>query len=76
MTGFTLDFVLWNGNTVVEHQEFTYVDGQWDGTYGTPLLNTPGQYNRSGVPIPGTILLLAPAAVGLLGLKKRLATVN
>jgi hypothetical protein len=80
---FDLDFVLWDGNSVVERQEFVWLGGSWESPAGSLLLNStggfdPGDYNRTGtpgtgVPIPSTALLLAPAGLGLLLLRKRIA---
>ncbi len=76
---FALDFVLWDGNSVVERQEFKWVGGAWKNTQGALLLSTTGgysagAYNRTGegIPIPSTILLFAPAGLGVFLLRRRI----
>lgn len=72
---FDLDFVLWNGDSVVERQQFEWLGGHWENPRGTLLSNIPGDYNRTGavaVPIQSTIFLLAPAGLGVLLLRKRI----
>ncbi len=81
---FEVDFVLWDGGTVVERQEFKWLGSHWQNPNGTLLYNSsggfdPGQYNRSGappegtgVPIPSTALLLAPAGLGAFLLRRRM----
>jgi hypothetical protein len=74
---FELDFVLWNGNSVVERQEFKWLGGAWENPRGKLLKNASGGYDRGGydrsasvVPIPSSILLLLPAFIGILFLRK------
>jgi hypothetical protein len=43
---FSLDFVLWNGRSVVERQEFKWLGGAWEDPHGTLLVNTAGNYDR------------------------------
>jgi hypothetical protein len=74
---FDLDFVLWNGGQVIETQEFQWLGGYWANPSGTLLVNAAGggQYNRNPssvpTPIPPTILLLAPAGLGVFLLRRR-----
>jgi hypothetical protein len=78
---FTLDFVLWNGSSVVERQEFQWLGGAWEDPNGTLLSNVPGDYNRddiasgsgppSLVPILSSILLLGPVGVGIFIIRRR-----
>jgi hypothetical protein len=81
---FEVDFVLWDGDTVVERQEFKWLGGHWQNPNGTLILDSsggfdPGQYNRTGapvgtgIPIPSTALLIAPAGLGLLLLRRRIS---
>jgi hypothetical protein len=78
---FDLDFLLWNGNTVVERQEFQWLGSYWASNSGTLILNSlggfdPGDYDRSEgtpTPIPSTILFFGPTGLGFLLLKKRFA---
>jgi len=80
---FEVDFVLWDGSTVVERQEFDWLGGSWKNPDGTLILNStggfdPGDYNRTGapdagIPIPSTALVLAPAVLGLLLLRRRIS---
>ena len=83
---FDLAFVLWDGSTVVESQQFEWLNGSWANPSGSLILNSsggfdPGNYNRTGVPsgtgipIPTTLLLLAPAGLGLLLLRKRISEI-
>jgi hypothetical protein len=79
---FDVDFVLWDGNSVVERQEFRWLGGSWESLGGTMILNSTGgfdsgDYNRSGtgIPIPSTALLLAPAGLALLLLRKRISAI-
>jgi hypothetical protein len=76
---FDLDFVLWNGNSVIERQEFDWLGGYWQSATGVLILNSSGvfdegTYNRSGnfdpAPIPPTILLFAPAGLGIFLFRK------
>ncbi len=78
---FDLDFVLWNGNTVTERQEFEWLGGHWASPTGTLIENangtfSAGDYNRNplgtSAPIPPTLLLLAPAGLGVLLFRRRL----
>jgi hypothetical protein len=39
---FDLDFVLWNGTSVVERQEFQWLGGSRANASGTLILNTSG----------------------------------
>src|SRR5208337_971551 len=55
---FEVDFVCWDGGTVVERQEFKWLGGHWQNPNGTLIYNPsggfdPGQYNRSGAPQEG-----------------------
>lgn len=76
---FDLDFLLWNGNTVVERQEFQWLGSYWATNSGTLILNStggfdPGDYDRSEgtpTPIPSTVLLFAPAGLTLLAFRRR-----
>src|SRR5208337_1599191 len=67
---FTLDCLLWNGNQVIEVKEFKWNDGHWlGGMNGIVLKNgnggfSAGDYDRSGIPIPSTLLLMGPAYWG------------
>jgi hypothetical protein len=79
---FELDFVLWNGNSVVERQEFKWLGGAWENPRGKLLKNASGGYDRGGydrsasvVPIPSSILLLLPAFIGILFLRKCISEV-
>ncbi|MFZ0930734.1 MAG: hypothetical protein WAN11_19150 [Syntrophobacteraceae bacterium] len=80
---FDLDIVLWNGSTVVERQQFDWLGGSWEKAQGTLILDSSGgfdagDYNRTsetGVPIPSTILLFAPAGLGVLLLRKRISAI-
>ncbi len=76
---FDVDFVLWDGNTVVERQEFDWLGGTWKNPQGALIKNAsggydPGEYNRSSsgsvVPVPSAVLLLLPACFGILLLRK------
>jgi len=75
---FELDFVLWDGNKVVERQEFKWLGGTWENPNGTLIKNTsggydPGSYDSGAVvPIPSTILLFAPAGLGVFLLRRRI----
>jgi hypothetical protein len=79
---FDLDFVVWNGSTVIERQDFEWLGGTWANSKGTLLLNSsggfgPGDYDRTGagIPIPSTVLLLAPAGLGVFLLRKRISAI-
>lgn len=67
---FNLEFILWNGNSIIERQEFKWLGGHWQNPRGTLLENDPV---APPVPIPPTILLLAPAGLGVFLLRKRLS---
>jgi hypothetical protein len=76
---FTLDFVLWDGNSVIERQAFKWVGGSWQNQQGSLLLSatggySAGQYNRSEetIPIPSTVLLFVPAGLGVLLVRRRI----
>jgi hypothetical protein len=80
---FDPDFVLWNGNSVVERQEFKWLGGAWKNPHGKLIKNAsggydPGGYDRTGadaVPIQSTILLLAPAGLGVFLIRRRISEV-
>jgi hypothetical protein len=76
---FDVDFVLWEGTSVVERQEFEWLGGYWENPEGTLVKNTsggydPGGYNRSpspsAVPAPSAVLLLMPACFGIVLFRK------
>ncbi|MGO9018919.1 MAG: hypothetical protein ACLQVJ_11270 [Syntrophobacteraceae bacterium] len=75
---FDLDIVIWDGTSVAERQEFEWTGSAWGNPEGTLLLDSPGDYNRTsetGIPIPSTILLFAPAGLGVLLLRKRISAI-
>jgi len=72
---FELDMMVWDDNEVVEREEFKWLGYRWQNPFGIRLPNVPGQYDRTPAgapaPVPPTILLLAPAGLGVFLFRKR-----